>query len=144
MDYDRMHGDILRAFADSCAIASRQRYFGGRYSPAADAFFDERTRELVARFELPGVSLEEIELLVDRRELVVRGERSFVTAEGRVYQQVEMDYGPFERRVRITVDVDPEATTATYEAGILEVRMALAERGGGARRIDIEKTGGEE
>jgi len=144
VDYDRMHGDILRAFADSCAIASRQRYFGGRYSPAADAFFDERTRELVARFELPGVSLEEIELLVDRRELVVRGERSFVTAEGRVYQQVEMDYGPFERRVRITVDVDPEATTATYEAGILEVRMALAERGGGARRIDIEKTGGEE
>lgn len=144
MNYDRMHSDILRAFADSCEIASRQRYFGGRYSPAADAFFDERTRELVARFELPGVTLEEIELLVDRRELVVRGERSFVTAEGRVYQQVEMDYGPFERRVRITVDVDPEATTATYEAGILEVRMALAERGCGARRIDIQKTGGEE
>jgi HSP20 family protein len=139
-----MHGDILRAFADSNGIASRQRYFGGRYSPAADAFFDERTRELVARFELPGVTLEEIEVLVDRRELVVRGERSFVTAEGRVYQQVEMDYGPYERHVRITVDVEPEATKATYEAGILEVRMALAECGRGARRIDIQKTGGEE
>ena len=144
MNYDRMHGDLLRAFADSCAIASRQRYYGGRYSPAADAYFDERTRELVARFELPGVTLEEIELLVDRRELVVRGERSFATAEGRVYQQVEMDYGPFERRVRITVDVDPEATTATYEAGILEVRLALDPRGSGARRIDIQTIGGAE
>ncbi len=68
MDYDRMHGDILRAFADSNGIASRQRYFGGRYSPAADAFFDERTRELVARFELPGVT--EHEELVQHRAAV--------------------------------------------------------------------------
>jgi HSP20 family protein len=74
----------------------------------------------------------------------VRGERAFATAEGRVYQQVEMDYGPFERRVRITVDVDPEATTATYEAGILEVRLALDSRGSGARRIDIQTIGGAE
>ena len=53
----------------------------------------------------------------------MRGERTFPTREGRVYQQVEMDYGPFERRVRLMIDVDPDVTTATYEAGILEVRL---------------------
>ena len=54
-----------------------------------------------------------------------------------------MDYGPFERRVRLMVDVDPEVTTATYEAGILEVRLTLTPQGG-ARKIDIQTGGGDE
>ena len=144
MDFDRMHDELLRAFDDSCQlIAARQRYYAGRFSPAADAYFDEHTNELVARFQIPGLALDDIDLFVDRRELRVRGERPFHSGEGRIYQQVEMDYGAFERRVRLNIDVDPEATTATYEAGILEVRMRLAEREEGARKIDIGKRGGQ-
>ena len=144
MDFDRMHNEILRAFDETCQLTARQRSLGGTYAPAADAYLDELSRELVARFELPGVCLDAIELLVDRRELIVRGERAFASGEGRVYQQLEMDYGRFERRLRFTVDVDPEAATATYEAGILEVRMALVQRGGGAQKVDIHTRGGAE
>ena len=36
-----------------------------------------------------------------------------------------MDYGDFERQIRLAVDVDVDATQATYEAGILEVRLPL-------------------
>ncbi len=140
MDFDKMHNEVLRAFNDSCVIATRQQYRGRGFRPEADAFYEEATREIVVRFDLPGMALDDIELLVDRRELVVRGERRFPGGEGRVYQQVEMDYGPFERRVRLMVDVDPDITTATYEAGILEVRLTLAERGPGARKIDIQTT----
>ncbi len=143
MDFEKMHNEVLRAFNDSCVIATRQQYRGRGFQPAADAFFEEDTREIVVRFELAGMALDEIELYVDRRELVVRGERGFPTGEGRVYQQVEMDYGPFERRVRLMVDVDPEVTTATYESGILEVRLTLTEREAGARKIDIQTGGGE-
>ena len=143
MDFEKMHNEVLRAFNDSCVIATRQQYRGRGFQPAADAFFEEDTREIVVRFELAGMALDEIELYVDRRELVVRGERGFPTREGRVYQQVEMDYGPFERRVRLMVDVDPEVTTATYESGILEVRLTLTEREAGARKIDIQTGGGE-
>lgn len=138
-----MHNEILRAFNDSCELATRQCHRSGQFAPAADAYFDETTNELVARVALPGLSLEEIELFAERRELVVRGERQFPSGHGRIYQQVELDYGPFERRLRTTVDVDPEGTTASYEAGILEVRMKLAERETGARRIDIRTSGGE-
>ena len=144
MDLDRMHNEVLRAFNDSCVVATRHQYRGRGFRPLADAYFEEDSREIVVRFELPGMTLESIELLVDRRELVVRGERAFPTREGRVYQQVEMDYGPFERRVRLMVDVDPEVTTATYEAGVLEVRLTLTERDPGARKIDIQTGGGEE
>ena len=143
MDFERMHNEVLRAFDDSCVVAARQQYRGRGFRPAADAYFEEDTREIVVRFELAGVTLEDIELLVDRRELVVRGERTFPKREGRVYQQVEMDYGQFERRVRLMVDVDPEVTTATYEAGVLEVRLMLTERAA-ARKIDIQSGGGDE
>lgn len=143
MDGEKLHNEVLRAFNDSCVVSTRQQYRGRGFRPAADAYFEEESREIVVRFELPGMALDEIELLVDRRELVVRGERGFPTGEGRVYQQVEMDYGPFERRVRLMVDVEPEVTTATYDAGVLEVRLTLTEREAGARRIDI-RTGGDE
>jgi len=143
VDFERMHNEVLRAFDDSCVVAARQQYRGRGFRPAADAYFEEDTREIVVRFELAGVTLEDIELLVDRRELVVRGERTFPRREGRVYQQVEMDYGQFERRVRLMVDVDPEVTTATYEAGVLEVRLTLTERAA-ARKIDIQSGGGDE
>lgn len=143
MDVEKLHNEVLRAFNDSCVIATRQ-FSGGGFRPLADAYFEEDTREIVVRFDLPGVAMEDIELLVDRRELVVRGERAFQTREGRIYQQVEMDYGPFERRVRLMVDVDPEVTTAIYEAGILEVRLILTPQEKGARKIDITTGGGEQ
>ncbi len=145
MDLEDMHNEVLRAFNDSCVIATRHQHRGRGFRPKADAFYQEGSREIVVRFDLPGMALDDIELLVDRRELVVRGERRFPGGEGRVYQQVEMDYGPFERRVRLMVDVDPDVTTATYEAGILEVRLSLVEQETGARKIDIQttETGGE-
>ncbi|HOU28651.1 MAG TPA: Hsp20/alpha crystallin family protein [Thermoleophilia bacterium] len=143
MDVEKLHNEVLRAFNDSCVIATRQ-FSGGGFRPLADAYFEEDTREIVVRFDLPGMAMEDIELLVDRRELVVRGERAFQTREGRIYQQVEMDYGPFERRVRLMVDVDPEVTTAIYEAGILEVRLILTPQEKGARKIDITTGGGEQ
>ena len=48
-----------------------------------------------------------------------------------------------ERRVRLMIDVDPEVTTATFEAGVLEVRLRLTERAA-ARKIDIQSGGGDE
>ena len=144
MDVEKLHNEVLRAFNDSCVIATRQQHRGRGFHPAADAYFEEDTREIVVRFDLAGMAMSDIELLVDRRELIVRGERTFPTREGRVHQQVEMDYGPFERRVRLMVDVDPDVTTATYEAGVLEVRLTLTERDQGARKIDIRTGGGDE
>jgi HSP20 family protein len=140
VDFDKMHDEVLRAFNDSCLITTRQRYRGRGFRPTADAFFQEQTREIVVRFELPGMERDDIELFVERREIVVRGERRFPGGEGRVHQQVEMDYGPFERRVRLMVDVDPDSTSATYEAGVLEVRLTLVDRDTSLRTIQIATT----
>ena len=136
MDIDDLHSEVLRAFNDVCVPHGRQHVSRGGFCPLADAFLEEGGDEIVVRFELPGMSREDIQLYVERRSLMVRGERAFPGSERRVYQQVEMDYGPFERRIRLTVDVDPDATAATYEAGILEVRLKLVQHPG-ARQIPI-------
>jgi HSP20 family protein len=138
VDIDDLHNEVIRAFNFACATRSAPGRVGRGFRPLADAFFEEESRQIVVRFELPGVPREQIDLLVERRELVVRGERRFQSAEGRVYQQVEMDYGPFERRLRLNVDVDPQATSATYENGILEVRLTLVARSAEPHKITIQ------
>jgi HSP20 family protein len=138
VDIDELHNEVIRAFNNACATRSTPGRLGRGFRPLADAFFEEQTRQIVVRFELPGIPREEIDLFVERRELVVRGERRFQSAEGRVYQQVEMDYGPFERRLRLNVDVDPKATSATYENGILEVRLTLVARSAEPHKITIQ------
>lgn len=127
MARDDMHREVLRVFADACTPRAQRPIGKLGYCPPADVFYEAKTGEVVVRFELPGVHRKDIDLFVDRRQLSVSGERRFPVASGRSYQQVEFDYGPFERRIRLGVDIDPDRTTATYEHGILEVRLALAE-----------------
>ena len=44
----------------------------------------------------------------------------------RVYQQLEIEHGPFRRVVALGVDVDSEAASASYEDGMLTVELPLA------------------
>jgi len=46
----------------------------------------------------------------------------------RVYQHAEIEWGPFERRIRIATPVDPGAATVTYLQGLLKIALPLAAR----------------
>jgi HSP20 family molecular chaperone IbpA len=39
---------------------------------------------------------------------------------------MEIDYGPFQRQITLAEDIDPENASATYERGILTVRLPIA------------------
>ena len=39
---------------------------------------------------------------------------------------MEIEYGPFQRQVTLATDIDLDAATATYERGILTVRLPIA------------------
>ena len=128
MSIDDLENEVLRVFNDACSARAQRPVTHRGYCPPADVYFESESGQIVVRFEVPGVDREEINLLVDRRQVVVRGERRFPRAATRSYQQVELDYGPFERRLRLAVDIDPDNTTASYDNGILEVHLALAQR----------------
>ncbi|MEA2642742.1 MAG: hypothetical protein QOF51_4136 [Chloroflexota bacterium] len=92
------------------------------WQPALDVY--ETKDAVVAVVDLAGVTLEDIDLVVARGSLTVRGERK-PTGErtDRRYSVLEIPHGPFERSVQLPATVSPEASTAAYRAGFLEVTM---------------------
>jgi HSP20 family protein len=85
--------------------------------------------EFVVAFDLPGVSPEAIELDVERNVLTVKAERRPVTTEDHVEMQVaERPLGVFSRQLFLGDALDTEHIDASYDAGVLTLRIPIAER----------------
>ncbi len=110
--------------------------FGGRgWQPLMDLF--ETEDMVVAIVELAGVNQESLELTVEQRSLLVRGQRAPTTQhQPYSYHMMEISYGPFERAVTLPAAVDTEQTTARVRDGILEVCMPKQQ----AQHIAIQVT----
>jgi len=108
------------------------------FSPAAEIAKDGD--DAVVRVELPGVDVEkDVNVEVDKGQLVIRGERRDERSEekdGRTLSEVR--YGSFRRSFKLPAHVTSDAITASYDAGVLTVRVAGAHKGAEAQRIAIE------
>jgi HSP20 family protein len=135
-DIDRLHGEIDELFADLWQVP---RFAGVRRSfrPAVDCFVTDDPRQLVVVVELAGVDPASIEVAIEGTTLTVAGHRTRPRLAGQVYQQAEIEYGPFERRLQLEGSVDPSAATATYEAGMLRVTLPLVSRAPRRRAVAI-------
>jgi HSP20 family molecular chaperone IbpA len=51
---------------------------------------------------------------------------------------MEIDRGPFQRRIQIHEQVDAAAASATYERGLLRITLPIAKRPSGAVRVPID------
>jgi HSP20 family protein len=93
----------------------------------------------VIKADLAGVPLADVNLEISGRELVISGRRPVQETEGRIYQQVEIETGPFRRVIELSADVNTEGAKATYEDGILRVELPLVERQEQSRRVPVER-----
>jgi HSP20 family protein len=83
----------------------------------------------VVAFDLPGVSPEAIELDVERNVLTVKAERRpIVTGEQVEMQVAERPLGVFSRQLFLGDTLDTARIEAGYEAGVLTLRIPIAER----------------
>lgn len=91
--------------------------------------------------ELAGIDPAEISLEIEGRELVLSGHRRAAEADDRVYQQLEVDFGPFRRVIPLGADVIAEEARATYRDGILRIELPLVqERRSRQVPIDVDAT----
>jgi HSP20 family protein len=108
------------------------------FTPAAEVVKDGE--DAVVRLELPGVDVaKDVNVEVDKGNLVIHGERRDEHAEekdGRTLREVR--YGSFRRSFRLPTHVTGESISASYDAGVLTVRVAGAYKGAEAQRIAIE------
>jgi len=72
--------------------------------------------------------------------LTIAGERQARRNEGKPhYHAMEVQVGPFERRFRLPVPVDPESIRASYEQGFLEVWLVkLPARLSGPQSVRVQ------
>jgi HSP20 family protein len=115
-----------------------QQVLGTTARPAAmplDAWQEED--EFVVAFDLPGVDADAVDIDVERNVLTVRAERKSPTGENTELIAAERPRGVFSRQLILGDALDADAVKAGYDAGVLTLRIPVAEKAK-PRRIQIE------
>ena len=106
-----------------------------RWMPAMDLL--EAGDEFLLRADLPGLSEDDVKIELEDSTLTISGERKAEhEGQGEGFYRVERATGAFSRSLTLPKGVDPEAVSARFDRGVLEVRIPKpAERK--PRRISI-------
>jgi len=134
-DIDRLH-DEIRELVDDLWQVPRFVVARRGFRPNVDCIRSEDPPELHVVVELPGVDPERIQVIAADRVLVVAGERCRPQVSGR-YQQMELEYGRFQRRISLAEPVDPAKATAHYDEGLLTIVLPIAARAPKRARVSI-------
>ena len=98
-----------------------------RWVPAMDVV--ETDEHFVLKADLPGLSEDDVRIDVDGDVLTVSGERKSEHEDKREgYVRVERSYGTFRRSLTLPEGVEADAVSATFENGVLEIRIPKPEQ----------------
>jgi len=122
-NFERMRREMDELFGDvfDRRVAPRR----GGFIPAVDVYYVGDPPRAIVRADLAGIDPDEIGLEVRGRELILAGRRPPEPGTDRVYQQLEIEHGPFRRVVALGADVDADRASAAYEDGMLIVELPL-------------------
>jgi HSP20 family protein len=138
-NFERMRREIDELFGD---VFERQTGLRGRgFSPPVDVFYLDDPPRAVVKADLAGVDLQDLGLEIRGRQLLIAGERRPAEVTGRLYQQIEIEHGPFRRVVELGAEVVADQARASYEDGMLEVEIPLARPDPTVRRVRIDSPG---
>ena len=97
-----------------------------RFIPSMD--LAETDTHYVLKADLPGVAEEDVSIELDDNVLTVSGERKVEQEEKREgFHRVERSFGRFRRSLKLPDGVDADAIAATFDKGVLEVRIPKPE-----------------
>ena len=111
---------------------------GGNLMRAPETDVVETEREIRVMVEMPGLKRENIEVDVENNVLTIRGEKREERTEGQEgrYHLAERRWGTFARSFVLPRDVDADNIQASFEDGVLTVRIPKSEKAR-RRKIDV-------
>jgi HSP20 family protein len=110
-----------------------------RWMPAMDLV--ESGDHFVLRADLPGLSEEDVKIELEDTTLTISGERAAEhESKDEGYYRLERAFGAFSRTLQLPKGIDPEAVSASFDRGVLEVRIPKPEERK-PRRIEIAGDG---
>ncbi|WP_327301815.1 Hsp20/alpha crystallin family protein [Streptomyces goshikiensis] len=85
--------------------------------------------EYVVAFDVPGVTADALDIDVERNMLTVKAERRPTAKVDNVKMELsERPLGVFSRQIMLADTLDTERIQADYDAGVLTLRIPIAER----------------
>jgi len=115
-ELNRLFGTLLEP------QVSRDGGAAAGWIPAMDLVEDGD--QYVLRADLPGVAESDVDVELEDNVLTVSGERRSEREERREgYRRVERASGRFSRTLTLPEGIDPEGIDASFERGVLEVRI---------------------
>jgi HSP20 family protein len=106
-----------------------------RWMPAMDLV--ESGDHFVLRADLPGLSEGDVKIELEDTTLTISGERKAEhESRDEGYYRLERAFGEFARTLQLPKGIDPEAVSASFDRGVLEVRIPKPEQRK-PRRIEI-------
>ncbi|HEY8765613.1 MAG TPA: Hsp20/alpha crystallin family protein [Solirubrobacteraceae bacterium] len=133
---------LFNTFFDSPAnTSSREGHTLQRWIPPMDLV--ETENDFVLRADLPGLAEGDVNIELENNVLTLSGERKAEHEERKEgYYRVERSSGTFSRSLTLPDGVDPEAISAHFERGVLEVRIPKPEARK-PRKVAISVGGGQ-
>jgi HSP20 family protein len=121
-EFDR----LFDRFLSTGVFGAPPQIFETMWTPALD--FSENDKEYIIRLEAPGVPKEELELNIEGNTLTITGRRDFEREEKtEEYFWREREAGKFVRSVQLPSAVDRSKVDASYQEGIMTVRLPKSE-----------------
>ena len=98
-----------------------------RWVPPMD--LKETDEHFLLRTDLPGLSEEDVNIELEDNVLTISGERRLEQeSEGQGWQRVERTFGQFSRSLTLPQGIDAEAIEASFDRGVLELRIPKPEQ----------------
>ena len=99
---------------------------GRLWCPAADVY---RTRDgWIVKVDLAGISADDLQITLHGSTLELRGlRRDSSYAEGITYQQLEITYSRFEKRIQFPSSIEKATLERDYRDGLLVLKLSEAE-----------------
>jgi HSP20 family protein len=141
----RVFNDFDRFFDEGKFPFFRPAREFGEFTWAPEVEVFERDHVLVARVDLPGLKKEEVTVTVTDEGLAIEGERKHEAEEEKNdWYRSERTYGKFVRVITLPEGVNAAAIKATFEHGVLEVRVPLPVAAAAPAPLKVEIAGGGE
>ena len=139
-DMHRLLGRMVPELADTATNA---------WSPAFD--ISEEGDQFLVRADLPGLTQDDVVVELQDRRLTISGERRQERREEHAsFIRMERGYGSFSRTLTLPKGIDPDTIEASFEHGVLELRVPKPAKAephritiGGARPTELESGAGE-
>jgi HSP20 family protein len=135
-EFGQLRREMDRLFNDFFPTRSNETADSAVWMPRAD--LAETQDAFLLALDLPGIPADQVDVTLEDDTLTVSGQREVARAQkdGR-FHRIERHYGRFFRAFQFATPVDADQVEATFEDGVLSIRVAKAEASK-PRRISVQ------